>query len=302
MKHLLAALLVAFLLAPAGRAEHFRIAIASEHDLYVGDLLRLALGAEGGGHTMEVVRADVAPQSQALKALESGAGGYDVLYSAYTPGREKRFAMVKFPLTHGMLGYRLLAVRDEKGNPFRKGMSLEELKANACFGSAPDWPDTDIMRGAGLCVATGNDENLWSMLARGRYTAFPRGLIEVMAELDHENGLGGKVRLILDQSVMLSYHQDLFFFLPKGAEAKADILQRGLAAALADGRYDRFLFSVPAIRLALQEVAKTERTTFHLAAGPQTTALSDVPAEYWYHFDNAATVAPYLAMGTAMRK
>ncbi|TNE61099.1 MAG: hypothetical protein EP335_16745 [Alphaproteobacteria bacterium] len=299
----IAAVLVAvLLLAPAGRAEHFRIAIASEDDLYIGEILRLALEKLDEGHSSEVIRGPEIAQSRALRSLGTGRAHFDVIYSAYTLERDKRLTMVNFPLTRGMLGYRVLAVRADRAGAFDPAMSFEKLQSGICFGSGMDWPDTDVLKRAGLCVVTAHDENLWPMLARGRFDAYPRGLIEVLSELGRESGRHEKVGLALDPSIMLAYRQDLFFFLPKRDKARAAIILRGLEAMHADGSYDRFLYNVPAIRDALREVQGHQRTTFHLSNKPDGAALATISEEHWYHFDDAAAVAGLMELSASQHQ
>jgi len=288
------ALLAVMILAAPTHAEDFRIFIASDDDLYSGDILRFALKAQGGNHSLEVVRGAEVAQDRALRMLEYGRAPYNVIYSGYSPSREKKLAMVKFPLTRGLLGYRVLAVRHDKVGLIKPDISFDKLQTQICFGTGRDWPDTTIMRDAGLCVVTGNDGNLWPMLVRGRFDAFPRSLIEVAAEMQTETRKYPQVALILDPSVMLAYRADLFFFMSKMDVSKAAIIKEGLDKAHANGSYDRFFYSIPTIRAALREIKRQDRTTIHLGTPKENATLASIPDGYWYNYDNASAFASHM--------
>ncbi|WP_286831154.1 MULTISPECIES: hypothetical protein [Kordiimonas] len=278
---------------PSG-AEHFRLAIASDDDLYIGEILKFALEKQGGGHTMEVVRIAPMAQGRALRMLEARDARFDVLYSGYTEARAGRLAIVAFPLTRGMLGYRLLAVRDDRVGLLKPDITFQQLQSKVCFGAGTDWPDARIMRDAGLCVVTGTDESLWAMLVRGRYDAFPRGLIEVVSEIERERNPVRGVTLTLDPSVMLAYKQDLFFYLPKQAAERAAIIQDGLEKGHADGSYDQFFYSIPTIKAALADIQAHQRTTFHLGDCAACTGLAAISEDHWHCFEDKSAFASHL--------
>lgn len=282
-------------LAHPSDADHFRLAIASDDDLYIGRILQFALDKEGGGHTMEVVRVAAMAQGRALRMLEARDAAYDVIYSGYSKARTERLAVVRFPLTRGMLGYRLLAVRKDRIGVLSPDMTFDKLQSGVCFGSGMDWPDTRIMREAGLCVVTGTDESLWAMLARGRYDAFPRSLIEVVSEIRQEQYGAEGVELTLDPSVMLAYRQDLFFYLPKWSAHKAAIILEGLEKGHADGSYNQFFYNIPTIREALKDVQSHERTTFHLGECSACGGLTRISEDYWHHVEDASAFATYMS-------
>jgi hypothetical protein len=286
-------LVLLFLTVPA-RADHFSIAIASDDDLYVGDLLKLALEKAGGNHTLEIIRGEPITQTRALRALEDGRADYNVIYSAYTANRARKLILVEFPLTRGLLGYRVLAIRGDKPGRLATDAPYGQLRSNICFGSGRDWPDTTIMRKAGLCVVTATDESLWRMLIRGRFDALPRGLIEVASELERERDRDPDVDLTLDPHVMLTYRQDLFFYLSRKNAARAAIIQTGLQAAHADGSYDRYFYNLPAIRTALEILQQSDRVTFYLRAPTESASLQKIPDAYWYDFQDSSTYADFL--------
>ncbi len=273
------AMMVALSTAPV-RGDHFRLAMPSDDDQYIIDLFALALEAEGGDHTFEVVRRVILAQDRALRALADNKARYEVHYSGYAPARERDFAMVRFPITRGMLGHRLLAICAADKDMLAGVDSAEKLAAFR-LGSGMDWPDTTILRAAGLTVTTGSDSNLWPMLARKRFDAFPRGINEIQAEIKSEGQGKLDKQLMIDTHVMLVYRYDHFFYLSKANAHKARIIERGLIKAFESGKLDAFLDGVPALQATMAELKAHPRHVIHIdnpLLGPE---IKKLPAAYW---------------------
>ncbi|NVJ71551.1 MAG: hypothetical protein HWE08_14420 [Alphaproteobacteria bacterium] len=275
--------------APSAFAETFKIAIASDDDLYVAEILKLAVNAAGGDHSVEVVRIAPIAQGRALRALADGRAAYNVLYSGYSMQREQELTMVDFPLTRGLLGYRVLAVRPNAKRPLSSEALFDPQGKPVCFGSGNDWPDTAIMRLAGLCVVTAADENLWPMLMRGRFEAFPRSVIEAKSEIAMISGGEEGPPPVIDQNLLLAYKQDLFFFMPLRAKEQAKLIEDGLKKLHAEGRYDPFFYSIPIVKEALEELITHPRTVVRLETPKEFVALNQIPERYWYDFDDASS-------------
>jgi len=262
------------------RAEHFRLAMPSDDDQYIIDLFALALEAEGGGHTYEVVRRVILAQDRALRALADNKATYEVHYSGYAPERERDFAMVRFPITRGMLGHRLLVVH-EADRDMLKGVDTIEKLSRFRLGSGMDWPDTTIMQSVGLTVTKGSDGNLWPMLARKRFDAFPRGINEIRAEITSEGQGKYGVQMVIDQHVMLVYRYDYFFYLAKSNIHKARIVERGLIKAFESGQLDAFLNNTPALKATMAELKAHPRQVIHIDNPLLSDTIRGLPDSYW---------------------
>lgn len=262
------------------RAAHFRLAMPSPDDGYIIDIFRLALEAEGGGHTFEVVERVLLAQDRALRALNDHEARYDVHYSGYDPKREHSYAMVRFPITRGMLGHRMLAIRADNQEMLMHISSLDALRSLR-LGSGIDWPDTKIMRAAGLEVVTASDSTLWPMLARNRFDAFPRGINEIAAELKSEGSGKYGVELVAGQGVMLVYRYDHFFYLARHKRDLADIIERGLIKAHETGDLDRVIENADGISDMLSEIAKRHWQVIHLDNPLLSPAVQAMPDAYW---------------------
>ncbi|TNE67739.1 MAG: hypothetical protein EP335_00510 [Alphaproteobacteria bacterium] len=273
---------------PAGAAE-FRLGVYDSDDDYIAGVMRLALKAEGGNHSLQVIEHHV-PQNRALRDLDDGTAPYNVFFSGYDPEREQELRMVAVPLTRGLLGYRLLAVRAADAPLFANIHSLQELTATVTVGAGASWPDTPIMAAAGFRVVTGPDESLWPMLKRGRFTAFPRGLNEIAPELQRAN-TSLSDNFVAVPNLMIAYRYDSFFYVANQDEELARILEIGLAAAYADGSFMAHFKGHPDIAASLQEMAAHRRTIFWLDNPLLGERIRSIPDFYWQDFSPAGAAA-----------
>lgn len=265
------------------RAEHFRLAMPSEDDDYIIGLFSLALEAADGDHSFEVVRRVMLVQNRALRALADDRARYDVHYSGYDPDREKEFAMVPFPITRGMLGHRLLAVTAGNQNILAGVKSVEDLKAFR-LGSGSDWPDTKILESAGLNVVKGSDANLWPMLARHRFDAFPRGINEIMAEIEGDRTQTYGANMAIEKNVILVYRFDHFFYLSQKNRVKAYILEQGLKNAFESGALDAYLQKAGRFQAVFAEMKQNPRRIIRLKNPLWDQSPRQIPDKYWREY------------------
>lgn len=203
-----------------------------ERVVYPLALLELALAHSGLPYRLQPARAAM-PQSRALRQLEAGHG-LDVVWTVTDADRESRLRPVRFPLDRGLIGWRVLLVREGDAGRFADIAGVADL-ARLRFGQGHDWPDLRILRGNGLHVeASPSYEGLFDMLARGRLDAFPRALMEAPAEIAARPRLG----LAQEPTLLLHYPSALYFFVRPGDAELAAALAAGLEAALADGSFE----------------------------------------------------------------
>lgn len=262
-------------------AEHFRLAIANDDDQYIGNILELALTEADGHHTVELIDRVILAQNRALRSLTDEKARYDVHYSGYDPDREQELTMVPFPITLGMLGHRLLAVREEDQNLFAGVQTLDGLRKVAILGSGIDWPDTTVLKSAGLTVATASDNNLWPMLARGRFNAYPRGINEIIPEIESHGSGQHDTGLIIDPHIMLVYRYDHFFFLARDNTHKAAIIEQGMKRALANGKLHHLLDSEPQLHTIMEELRTHPRRIIRLENPNLSDRVRALPPTYW---------------------
>lgn len=294
MRRILSALLVGFCgflsITSESHSEHFILGVdpanQSRDDYRVG-LLRLALEQATGDHTMEVVHFDV-NRSRAIRALAAGSAVFNVIDSGNSRSREKRLTLVPIPLTRGLLGYRLLVVKRSNLHLFSDIDNFDSLQWKITFGSSPSWPDTEIMRHSGLKVVTGEKSQLYPMLRRGRFVAYPRSVQEVSQELRNlagGNAEGGVTNpLVIEPSVMLSYRFDSFFYTGPDDESRARIIEEGLLAAYESGAFETYFNSHPSILQGLGELRHHRPLVFSLENPDLSERIRNIPEKFWISF------------------
>ena len=204
-------------------------------------MLELALEktADQGDWTLQPAD-QVVPQSLALQRL-SNNDGIDVVWSMTSIEREKQNRAIRIPLMKGLMGYRLLIIRTEDQQWFRRLQTIDELRELRA-GQGHDWPDTEILRANGLAVE-GEEEydSLFSLLQQGRFDYLPRAINEPWEELAARPNMD----LMVEQGLLLYYPTAEYFFVSRQNTALAARLEKGLRLAIEDGSFDKLFREHP---------------------------------------------------------
>lgn len=268
------------------KADEFVIAHRhSDYDYFI-TLLDAALKAADGDHTLEIYAPpQFVPQNRALRALSDETAPGNIQFTGHTIERERSLIQIDVPLTKGLFGYRVLLVRDEDRDNLRSIQSVDELRQVIHVGSASSWPDTLILEHAGFQVTKGTYINLWRMMLRGRFDAFPRSIYEARPELERHGIVGDNVFPVIDDTLMLHYKFDLFFYVAKDDRRRAAILQQGLDRLIQTGEFDRIFYGDAAIKRALSEVTSFNRRIFELENPFLSDRIKNLPDKYWHSFN-----------------
>lgn len=98
--------------------------------------------------------------------------------------REARLRPIKIDILRGIVGFRIFVIRAADQERIAQ-MDEQALRKQLIFGLNSQWADLPVMRANGFSVETATSyENLFVMLAGGRFDAFPRGLNEASRELE----------------------------------------------------------------------------------------------------------------------
>ena len=249
---------------------------SDERDNYVYALLDAALSrtsAQWGPYELHTV--PEVPRNRQIRELETGSGGitFAVLGTAHDIGKHLR--PIPIPVDKGLEGYRLLLVRRADQPRFSSVHASADLKP-FIFGQNFTWDDVDVLRANGLAVQTGDDfDGLFQMLNRGRFDAFPRGVGEIGREFleysQHDPGLA------IEKDLVIHYPLPIYFWFPRTPEGdkRADRLEEGLRAMLADGGFDALFWKYH--RAVLQGLGLAHRRVLELDNPflPSETPLSD---------------------------
>ncbi len=195
-------------------------------------LLSLAL-AKAGRHEELQSHALFMLQARSIRELEQGRG-LDVIWTMTSAEREAQLLPIRIPIDRGLLGWRLLLVRKDALPRFAQVRSLVDLQPLRA-GQGADWPDTTILRAAGLTVdESARYGDMFRKLSAGRIEYFPRGLLEVWGELEARRDES----LAVEPRLVLHYPAAMYFFVNKRDAALAADISRGLEKALHDGSFD----------------------------------------------------------------
>ncbi|AXE32691.1 hypothetical protein DK842_13145 [Chromobacterium phragmitis] len=203
------------------------------HWPYMQALLQLACSQMG--RRCELAAARDMNQGRAMEQMIRGDAGVDLFWGMTSREREQRLLAVRIPLDKGLIGWRVPLISADRPR-LLQGVKTRQQLAAFRAGQGQDWPDTWILRQAGLPVVTSPDyPNLFSMLRQHRYDYFPRSVIEVRQELASPNSKG----LMLEPRLLLHYPTAFYFFVAPRRPELAGMLRQGLEKSVADGSFDQ---------------------------------------------------------------
>lgn len=222
---------------------------------YAFELLQLALAKAGSQH-----RAELAPlyrqQNRAIAELMANTGKVHVVGTMTSAERETQMLPVRIPISKGLIGWRILLLREDKRDALREVRSVSDLKGIR-MALGKDWPDLAVLQSAGLAPDTVPAySRLFGMLKAQRIDAIPRSVNEIWSDAARHPGLAA------DPYLALHYHAADYFFVHRDNAALADEVRRGLEAAQADGSFDRLLLGY--YRTMLDKAALGKRRIIEL--------------------------------------
>jgi hypothetical protein len=235
VKRLLALILLAGLLGPAiartlvyPRAE----TDVDERDRYPVQLLKLALSKTKSDIQLKP-HAVFMLQVRAMREVERQSG-LDIVWTMTSREREQALLPIRIPIDRGLLGWRLLLIDPAREPLFGAVHTFDGLKALR-GGQGADWPDTTILRAAGLQIdESARYGDLFQKLAAGRIDYFPRSVQEIWGELDSHRDQG----FVIEPTLALHYPTAMYFFVSKQRPELASEIRKGLEIALRDGSFE----------------------------------------------------------------
>jgi hypothetical protein len=245
--------------------------IAAE-DYYFYRVLELVLyktEAEWG-----VARLKQLPYRLEDKRMRTGLmqGVVDVIWSPTSDEFEQQMLPVRVSLLKELNNYRLLLIRKGDQPIFSAVQSLDDFR-KLKGGISSQWTDARIMEYNRLPLAqVVGYGKLFKMLAAKRFDYFSRGLYQIQTEVD----LYPELELQIEQELMLSYPNEVYFFVNKNNEALARRLESGLEIALRDGSFDKLFNSIPRYQWGMELLKKHQRRVITLQPLPsRTTAIRE---------------------------
>lgn len=182
-------------------------------------------------------------------------GKIDVVWTPTSPKFEKQMLPVRISLLKDLNNFRLLLIRKDQQATFSKIRSLDDLR-KLKGGMSSHWADAQIMRENNLplteVVGYGK---LFRMLAAGRFDYFSRGLYQIQSEVNFYPEL----ELQIEQDLILSYPNEVYFFVNKNNPALGERIEIGLRLAQKDGSFDKLFNSIPRCHRGMELLQNHQR-------------------------------------------
>ena len=193
--------------------------------------------------------------------------------------REKDLLPIRIPIFKGLIGWRLLLIRQDMAERFTYIQQFEHLvKLSPLQGR--DWPDTKILQSNGFDVITErNQTSLMKMLGRAQGDFFPRSIIEVWEELARSK-VANEIQIQIQPSLGIRYPAAIYFFVNKKSVPLANLIETGLEKAIENGTYEALF--VENYKTYIEKAQIENRTFYPLenAFLPEETPLDR--KELWF--------------------
>ena len=262
---------------PAAAATTLRYFPTGSIYAYRWKLLELVLAYErdtAGEVRLQPYAEDVT-QNRGIALMQAGA--IDVIALGTNEERERQMRPVRIDILRGIVGFRLLVIR-AADQPRIARIDAGALPRQLSFGLNSQWADLPIMRANGYTVVTSPVyENLFEMLAAGRFDAFPRGLNEARRELEERKLT--YPQLAIEESKALFFPFPVYFWVNNNNPALAQRIERGLKRALADGSFRRLFESHHAVEIA---ALRNEKRQVVYLTNPTLPAGTLPPDTRWW--------------------
>lgn len=203
---------------------------------YLWRVLRSALEHTRQAYGDYVLEPSIAMhEKRRIYVLENNEAGINVSLFPAQRGLDDKLTPVRIPVDRGMLGYRVLLIRESDQPVFSAVRSLADL-GKIRFGLLSWWEDVPIMTNAGLIVVPGTSyEGLFKMLGAGRFDALSRSSSEVIQEFDvRGKDLPG---VAIEKHLLLHYPMPAYFWFPNTEDGRrrAERVRIGLVEMMRDG-------------------------------------------------------------------
>lgn len=244
---------------------------------YPFQLLQLAL-IKAGSAEQVVMTPHYMQQNRSIIEVANATGKVHVTATMTTVEREQQLLPVRIPISKGLIGWRLLLVRQADHARYHHVRGIADL-APYKVAQGHDWPDLAILRANGAApVPVSSYASLFGMLKAGRIDYLPRSVQEIWAEAARHPGLA------IEPHVVLRYPAADYFFVNRNDTRLADQIRQGLEAAIADGSMDQLFYRH--YGALLRDAALDKRRVLELVNPllPPDTPLAR--KELWFRLDD----------------
>ncbi|NVK25204.1 MAG: diguanylate cyclase [Gammaproteobacteria bacterium] len=208
----------------------------SSKDRLVLSLLKLSLSKVSDDICYSELAHDV---SSARESNLTQKNVIDVYWASTSSLLHKDNLAIRQPIFKGILGHRLLVIRDGEQHRFDNIETIQQLR-KLVAGQGDFWGDTKVLKASGIPVMTSTrGRRLWDMLAEGRFDYLPLAVHEPWEDI--------KIRpnhnLTVENQLMLVYPMAMYFYVNQRNQKLYALISEGMKKALSDGSYDEVLMS-----------------------------------------------------------
>lgn len=270
--HSCAALLIASLLvALPVQAKTLRTVQGNNSiEIYAKGLLTLALSKVSDKYELQESTPNSSEERMVSMLIDNKL---DVVWYATTDDLEERLQPIRIPMYRGLLGYRVLMIKQGTQHKF-DGIKTREDLQRVSLGQGRFWADTNVLTANKLnVVKVLKYEGLFYMLDGERFDAFPRGVHEPWAEMQRYPELA----LDVEKNLLLAYTNPFYFFVSKSNTQLAQDIERGLRIAIEDGSFNEYFLNDPTVKDVITKANLKERTLIRLdnPSLPKNTPVDD---------------------------
>lgn len=252
-----------------------RISDSRNSNIYL-DTLRWLLKRSGERYQLRHTDHPISSQKRKVAMLLNDE--IDIIYAGTTTELEDTLRPIRFPITRGHIGQRLLVINKIHQAVFRQINNLADLQQHTAllgFG----WPEVELFSAAQMPISERVYDDIFLAVNDGSRAYFPRGVLEASAELTDRPYLAN---LAIDSHLLLRYKSAVFFFVHPDNQKLADLITREFSRAYRDGSYIDFFYNHPGVQQALAAAQLNRRTVIDIDNPFFPEASNNIPAQYWY--------------------
>jgi len=198
------------------------------------------------------------PRKRALKELLEGR--MSVFPSVTQTEWETKAIPVWIPIMKGLLGFKLLLIRNEDQAEFAAVRSVSDLMKFR-LGQGQQWSSTAAFKKLGFRVSGGTVyESLFKMLDEKRFDYFPRGVNEIFTEFQDRKTVFLNIRI--EETLAIYLPSPVYFFVSPKRPELAVRIEEGLMEMIQDGEFDHIFNNYYAANLKAAMLAN--RRIIHL--------------------------------------
>ncbi|WP_354623182.1 hypothetical protein [Psychromonas sp. MME2] len=181
------------------------------------------------------------PQRRIKSYLDQGL--ISIYWAIEHDEEDKKYIPIKVGLTAGLIGQRILLIKNGDQNIYSKVDDLDSFRElGLVAGMGKDWFDISVWKANKLLYkeAHGNWKSIFKMIPYGRdYNYISRGINEILVEAEEYDDLQ------IESKLVLIYNRDFQFYLSKNGvnsgEKYQQIIELAIKNAQKSGLIDRLV-------------------------------------------------------------